>query len=252
MKNKQLKNFIYIDDAILTMYFSQLPSDAQIEYENQFSRDDLRWTLSLNPRLQGSQKKISVPKDQAVSLAMFIEKYLTSNGYDIVNFQTLDGQLILDKCMIAYMYINDGDGHNLFLGIPEEIIHEKLKREGKTFIILGDISNCLNLRAYHDYPKLGTSPLRRIERVWREIRNNVSNDIHGWKFDSSAYNSFSDGREGVFDALWFLSRYAHQKSLVSELKGLYLHRDSFEKNGEEIHVLYPIYIERISLSSSKK
>ena len=240
---KSVRDFFYIDDRILRMYFAQLPRKAQMSFRKKHLTTDLEFTLSPTPSMHTKRYRPELPYDASVALALHLESYLQKNEV-FSDPETPTEGLVQGTFSVVYTRLATERGDDILIAFPREGIRDRLKRFGKSFYIVGDARKCWNADGSIESHTPGASALQRLFDVWQDIEENREHDIRGFKTPEKGYLWHSGGRRNVFSSLCLIEYEFMDKCFPANLKGILKTKTRFVDDHQELWALYPIILER--------
>jgi hypothetical protein len=261
-----IRSFFYIDDMALRSYFTQLPQRERNDFEKQYTTSKrYEFELSLNPAVRETLRESRLPYDLSVALLLYIEKTVFDKRPGAFGtFENIEGRFVRAVCDVKYAYI-DHRTHvapgspGILIAYPNEGMAQRLSDLRKSYVILGDVRNCTTAPSNMALTPGGVSPFSRLVAVWDEIWKHemfdTCDDIDHFPTTRSGsgpfgrhrmpYIQFAGRDESVFESFGLIELERHLTFVHSRFRGVLMVRDRVRRQGEELAVLYPIYLERV-------
>lgn len=248
-----MRHFIYVDDSLIQMYFTQLPQSYRERAHADRTATELEFEASISPKGKTTKTSLIPEHDEGIALLPYVESYLRKSGKCGTSLNCsesfIDCELHVWYSCLAYK-LPDGGTDGIFVAFPAESGSTRLKEAASTFVVLGDVANCWYARGATPRPHV-TSTLERLLRVWDDITHSKAGDVLS-VFNRprsgplvNSYMGFSGGRRDVFNQLLAVEEELNQFGSRAHLKGIYRVRDRLECREQNMVVLYPLFLEQI-------
>lgn len=196
-----MRDFIYIDEQILRMYYTELPKKEQLKFRKGYSRTDIEVILSLPPQIKTKEFRPELPYDAAVALSLFLEDYIRAD-HQMGNLDTLEGEFVEGVMGARYATIKSKEGDDILVAFPQEGIPECIKNLGKSYFLVGDARKYWSARDYPLKEPPGPSALRRLADVFGYMQQAIPFDICGLRPPRNHYGGISGGRAINYTTLY--------------------------------------------------
>lgn len=239
---KTLRDFYYVDDQLVQIYFTQLPRTVREQFHQDYgSTAELGLKASWPPSIETKRTKLEAPYSTVIAQLMYVEDQLKASE-QVGSLETPRGRFIEGVFSVRYASVRSESGGIFFVYAAEGSSARKAKY-GKSFTILGDLSKCWFALGRPPERTPDESTLRRLVGIYDGIRTSKQINASGGNMRPH-YGGFSDGKEGVLKALKFMELYVRDSAVDGTFHGLLIIRDKFVDDTAEHYVLYPIYLER--------
>src|SRR5260370_24108697 len=238
---KDPRDFYYVDEQLLRMYYSQLSEATQAKFRNRAFTDEPSFSIGLQPKIDFGRYRAQLPFDMRIALALFMEtelrkQYKISTLENITSkfvdgsFHALHGSVALPKLL------------PIFVAYPEEGISTDLKQHKRSFVVLGEATFCWRAWQFEPNHSVADSVFSRLLDMFWNVRTEKANDVTG-KGDDILYNLRPGGQDDYLDKLTsILDEYrTHLKR--DTLRGLFIVRQTLNTKLGVVAVLYPLFLE---------
>src|SRR5258708_24723048 len=88
-----MRDFFYIDEQLLRMYFTQLPGRERAKFKLDVFVNTPDFELGLSPKVKVERYRPELPDEARVALALFMEEHLTK-GESPGTLDSLEGKFL--------------------------------------------------------------------------------------------------------------------------------------------------------------
>lgn len=243
----KLRDFYYVDDQMVAMYFTQLPKKARERFHNEYGMIvQPKLEASLTPSIETSRDKLEAPYNTVIAQLKYVEEYIRAHE-PLGTIETLQGRFIEGTAVVRCASVTTPRGGLLF-AFPTEGAYARLEQFRKSYTILGDLDKCWYGVSRPPDKTPDGSTLSRITSVWDYIAMEKSRSNEG-VIRPAPYSEHADRRAGVLKALLYMERHLGDSALERRFSGIMRIRERFTDGTQEHVVLYPLYLEQSHIAA---
>ncbi len=244
-KELPFRDFYYIDELLLRMYFTQLPEPDQARFRDRAFAAGLKFELAAAPKIGVERYRPELPYDTRVALALFMEKAL-ADRHAVGSLGDPRAKFCAGTFAALHANLAFPQARPIFCAYPEEGISVQLDRQGKSFLVLGEGDFCS--RAWQTEPQhpLGESVFSRLLDLFGNVVAEKANDVA----DAGRPMSFDvrpGGGDDYLDKLLYLLETEYRPMLRRDVfHGMFVLRQPLQTRRGSLAVLYPLFIARVA------
>lgn len=245
MADNTPKDFYYVDEQLLRMYYTQLPEAVQAEFRSRAFTDTPKFTLALSPKFDLERYRPELPFEMRVALALFMgaeirKRYQVSTLRSIKSkfvegtFTALHGVVALPK-MLPFLLL-----------YPEAGITAELEYHHKSFVILGEAT--FAWRAWQFVPEHSPadSVFSRLSDIFGNVLTEKANDVTGTGADVP-YHLRPGGQADYLDKLIYMLEVEYRRNLKRDtFAGMFVVRQILRTRRDMVAILYPLFLQRLN------
>lgn len=236
-----LRDFYYVDDQMVQMYFTQLPHKTRERFHKEYSMIvQPKFKASFNPAIETSRDKLDAPYDTVIAQLQYVEEHIREHE-TLGTIETLQGRFIDGTLVVRCASVTTPRGSLLF-AFPTEGSYARKEQLTKSYTLLGDLDKCSYAVGRPPDKTPDSSTLSRITSVWNYICMEKSRSNEG-VITPSLYTEFAGRRSDVLRALLYMEDHLADSALERRFGGIVKVRERFTDGTQEHVVLYPLYLE---------
>jgi len=235
-----LRDYYYVDDQMVDMYFTQLPHKARARFHQEYGMIvQPKFKASFSPSFESSRDKLEAPYNKVIAQLHYVEEHIRATE-TLGTLKTLQGKFISDSLNVKCASVTTPRGALLF-AFPAEGAEARRERFARSYTLLGDLDKCMHAMGRPPDKTPDSSTLSRVTSVWDYIYMEKSKSNAG-RIRPSPYLEHTDRRPGVVRALFYMEKHLNDSS-ERTFSGIMKVRERFTVGTQEHVVLYPLYLE---------
>src|SRR5579864_833175 len=243
MADNAPKDFYYVDEQLLRMYYTQLPEAAQAEFRSRAFIGTPTFTLGLSPKFDFERYRPELPFESRIALALFMEAEIRKR-YEVSTLDKIKSKFIEGTFHALHGAVAVPKLLPIVVAYPEDGIATELARHHRSFIVLGEATFCWRAWQFEPEHSAADSVFSRLLDMFQNFRTEKANDVTDTGEDIP-YHLRPGGQDDYLDKLMSILDEYRKHLKRDTFSGMFVLRQTLHTKLGVVVVLYPLFLQRL-------
>lgn len=240
MVDNDPKDFYYIDEQLLRMYYTQLPEATQAKFRSRALTNTPMFTLSLSPKFDFGRYRPELPFELRVALALFMEAEIRKL-YEVSALESITSKFIVGTFRPLHGVVALPKMLPILVAYPEDGIGAELSRHHRSFVVLGEAAFCWRAWQFKPEHSVADFVFSRLLDIFQNYRTEKANDVTDTGEDI-LYDLRPGGQDDYLDKLMSILDEYRKHLKCNTFRGMFIRRQVLHNKLGVVAVLYPLFL----------